>query len=157
MTMKCPLISLVWLLAVHLNAMADVTPNFSGTWQFSASESQNIGMMMDVKYTSTVTQTTQTLIVKDDSLYNGATQSRETRYDLSGAPAENESPMGEKARTVSHWDGTRLITIWTTTGAVAGTSATRTETRSLSADGKTLTVESSRGVKPPMVMLFHRK
>jgi hypothetical protein len=155
--MKCSFAFVLWLLAVHTCAFAQVPPNLSGTWVFSAGDSQNVGMMVDVQYTSTLTQTGKSLVVRDDSVYNGTTQSRQTSYDLTGASTSNESPMGEKAQTVSHWDGSRLITVWTTVGAVAGTTATRTETRSLSADGKTMTLESSRAAKPPMIMVFHRK
>jgi hypothetical protein len=155
--MKCSFAFVLWLLAVHTCAFAQVPPNLSGTWVFSAADSQNVGMMVDVQYTSTLTQTGKSLVVRDNSVYNGATQSRQTSYDLTGASTSNESPMGEKAQTASHWDCSRLITIWTTVGAVAGTTATRTETRSVSADGKTMTLESTRGAKPSMIMVFHRK
>jgi hypothetical protein len=155
--MKCPVTFVIWLVSIHLSALAQTPPNLAGTWVFSAADSQNVGMMVDVKYVSTVTQTDKVLIVRDDSVYNGVPQSRQNTFDLTGAPANNESPMGDKAQTVSHWDGSKLITVWTTVGAVAGTTATRTETRYVSADQKTLTVESTRGAKPPMVMVFHRK
>jgi hypothetical protein len=155
--MKCPSNFVIWLLAVHLNAFADSPPNFTGTWIFSAADSQNVGMMAALKYTATVTQTGKLLTVRDDSIYNGATQTRQNTFDLTGMPTTNDSPMGEKAQTVSHWDGAKLVTTWTTIGAVEGTSVTRTEIRSISLDGKTLTVESSRGAKPPMVLVFHQK
>jgi len=50
------------------------------------------------------------------------------------------------------------VTIWTSESAVAGgPKVVRTETRSLSSDGKTMTVESVRGSNPALVMVFEKK
>jgi hypothetical protein len=38
-----------------------------------------------------------------------------------------------------------------------GTTPTRTETRSLSPECKTMTIESVRGSSPPVVMVFDRR
>jgi hypothetical protein len=80
-----------------------------------------------------------------------------TTYDLSGKTVPNDSPMGDHSQTSSKWSGNKLVTIWESEGAVAGTKVIRTETRYLSEDGKTMFLESSRGNNPPMVIVFDRK
>jgi hypothetical protein len=66
--------------------------------------------------------------------------------------------MAGPSETVSKWDKANLVTIWTSESAVAGgPKVVRTETRSLSPDGKTMTVESVRGSTPAVVMVFDKK
>jgi hypothetical protein len=91
------------------------------------------------------------------STCQGKEQESKTHLDLTGSPATNESPMGGPNETVSKWDGNRLVTTWTGPSAVAGNNVVRTETRSLSAEGKVMTVESVRGSNPPLVMVFEKK
>ena len=54
-------------------------------------------------------------------------------------------------------DGSKLVTTWTSDSAVAGKKVVRTETRSISPDGKVMTVESVRGSNPPIVMVFEKQ
>ncbi len=143
--------------AVAFAAVAANPPDFSGTWVFNAGKSKNIGMMASAEYTSTITQNTKALTVNDVTVFSGQKQTHETRYDLSGATVPNDSPMGEKSQTSSHWAGNKLVTSWESEGAVAGTKVVRTETRYLSDDGKTLFLESARAGKEPMVIVFDRK
>lgn len=143
--------------AFALAAPGANTPDFSGKWVFNAVKSKNIGMMAGAEYTSTIRQSDKLLTVQDDTVFNGQKQSHETRYDLSGATVLNDSPMGEKAKTTSKWEGNKLVTSWETDGAIAGTKVVRTETRYLSDDGKTLFLESARAGKEPMVIVFDRK
>jgi hypothetical protein len=50
------------------------------------------------------------------------------------------------------------VSTWTSESAVAGgPKVVRIETRSLSADGKTMTVESVRGSNPAVAMVFEKK
>ena len=132
-------------------------PDFSGTWTLSPEKSKNIGMMSEMKMTQTIEQSSSLLDVTSDTTYQGNNQQTKTQYDLTGRPANNDSPMAGPSETVSKWDGDKLVTTWTSKGAVAGTQTVRTETRSLSPDGRTMTVESSRGSNPPVVMLFEKK
>jgi hypothetical protein len=142
---------------IILLLLATLTHDFSGTWEFNPSKSQNIGMMAQMKLISTVKQTKRELIVTDVSTFNGREQTNETRFDLSGKPVPNKNPMEAAAETVTKWDGNNLVTTWTSPGSIAGSISVRTETRSLSADGKTMTVESSRRKGPAMVMVYDRK
>ena len=143
------------LLAAALPILAQ--SDFFGSWEFNPSKSQNIGMMAQMKLLSTVKQTKQELIITSVSTFNGREQTNETRFDLTGKPVANKNPMEATAETVTKWDGNKLVTTWTSPGSIAGTNSVRTETRSLSADGRTMTVESSRGKGPAMVMVYDRK
>jgi hypothetical protein len=147
----------VLFLAIPFVTVAANPPDFSGTWVFNAGKSKNVGMMASAEYTSTITQTAKVLSVTDATVFNGQKQTHETRYDLTDATVSNDSPMGEKSQTSSHWSGNKLVTTWESEGAVAGTKVVRTETRYLSDDGKTLFLESARAGKEPMVIVFDRK
>jgi hypothetical protein len=131
--------------------------NFAGKWELSPTLSKNIGMMAQMKLVATVKQTHDELVIANASTFNGADQTSELRFDLTGKPVPNKNPMEATAETVSKWDGNNLVTTWTSAGSVAGTKSVRTETRSLSSDGRTMTVESKRGNAPAMVMVFERK
>jgi hypothetical protein len=132
-------------------------PDFSGTWTFNAEKSKNVGMMSDMKLTQTIEQSSTSLDVASDSTFQGSNQQMKTHYDLTGKAAPNDSPMAGPSETVSKWDGNRLVTTWTSKGAVAGTTSVRTETMFLSPDGKSMSLESVRGSNPPIVMVFDKK
>ena len=139
------------------SALAAPPADFSGTWTLNPSKSSNLGMMSSMQYESTITQSADTLTVRDKSTMMGKTQNQETRYALNGSEVPNTSYMGDPARTVTHWDGRKLVTVWTSEGAVAGTTKQRTETRSLSDDGGTMLVESMSTGRSPIVFAFERK
>jgi hypothetical protein len=138
-------------------ALAAKTPDFSGKWIFNPEKSKNIGMMSQMKMTQTIDQSSTSLDVISDTTFQGSDQQMKTHFDLTGKPATNDSPMAGPSETVSKWDGDKIITTWTSKGAVDGTKTVRTETRSLSADGKTMTVESVRGSNAPVVIVFDKK
>jgi hypothetical protein len=132
-------------------------PTLAGTWIFKAEKSRGVGMMSAVAITAAITQTGPLLKIHQTSLSQGRQEVHDNTYDTGGDPKANESPMGDASSTVSHWENDKLITTWTAPGAVAGTTVVRTETRSVSADGKTMTVEWSRDGKTSMVMVFDRQ
>jgi hypothetical protein len=150
-------ITVLAALALALAAPIFAQQDFSGKWELNASKSQNIGMMAEMKLLATLKQTQQELIIGNASTFNGREQTNEVRLDLTGKPVPNKNPMEATAETVTKWDGNKLVTTWTSPGSVAGSTSVRTETRYLSADGRTMTVESSRGKGPAMVMTFDRK
>lgn len=139
-------------------ALAQKTTNFSGSWQFSPEKSKNVGMMAQMKMALTIQQSDPSLDITTRTTFQGRDEDNKIHYDLTGKPATNELPMGGPSETVSKWDGSKLVTTWTGESAVAGgPKVVRTETRSLSPDGKTMTVESARGSNPPVVMIFDKK
>lgn len=139
---------------------ADAVPNFSGTWKFNAAKGENLGMMAAIQQTITITQDAKKLVAKETSDMQGQKSSREVTYDLTGASVKNEAAMGGAADTVAKWDAGRLVVTWTSPGSVAGSVNTRTETRSLSADGKTMSVTSVRSggtATKPVTMVYDRQ
>jgi hypothetical protein len=136
---------------------AQKPPNFSGTWVLSTAKSRNLGMMAALKDTVTISQTFRELTVLDKSSFQGQENTREIRYDLTGKTVSNDGPMGDHNETVARWAGDKLVTTWTKEGAVAGTKSVMTETRSVSLDGKTMTLESVRGENAPIVMVFEKQ
>jgi hypothetical protein len=139
-------------------AFAAEHANFSGSWEFNAEKSNNVGMMSQMKMIQTIEQSETVLDVHTHATFQGKDDDSKTHYDLTGKPASNESPMGGPAETVTKWQAGKLVTTWTSESAVAGgPKVVRNETRSLSADGKTMTVESVRGSSPALVMVFEKK
>ena len=154
--MKLRVLALICLVAVA--AFAAKRPDFAGSWEFNAAKGTNIGMMTQVKMSQAIQQTDSSLDVLSHSTFQGSDQDLKTHYDLTGKPVANESPMAGPSETTSKWDGDKLVTSWTSESAVAGgEKVVRIETRSLSADGKTMTMESVRGSTPPVVMVFDKK
>ncbi|MGI8741402.1 MAG: hypothetical protein ACR2NN_02305 [Bryobacteraceae bacterium] len=147
----------VLLVAAQLAMPVLAQQSFSGKWEFDASQSKNVGMMAQMKLTATVKQTRDEITIANVSIFDGKEQTSELRFDLTGKPVPNQDPMGATAETITKWDGNRLVTTWTSPGSVAGTKSVRTETRSLSDDGRTMTVESKRGQSPAMAMLYQRR
>jgi hypothetical protein len=150
--MKTVLMSVLLLVAA-----AEKKPDFTGTWEFDAKQSTNVAMMSTMQLTETIEQSATTFVEHGRTVFNGQEQKRDVTYDLGAKPTPNQSPMGDPSTTVTTWDGSSLVTTWTSSGAVAGTTVTRVETRTLSADGKIMTVESRRGSNPPVTMVFARK
>lgn len=139
-------------------AFAQKRSDFSGAWELNPAKSKNIGMMAQMKMTQTIQQTDSALEIAIHTTYQGRDDDNQTQFDLTGKPANNQLPMAGPSETVSKWDKANLVTIWTSESAVAGgPKVVRTETRSLSPDGKTMTVESVRGSTPAVVMVFDKK
>jgi hypothetical protein len=150
------LISVLCLMT--MSAFAAKSSDFTGPWLFNPEKSKNIGMMAQMKMVQTIEQSDSSLDVTTHTTFQGRDEDSKTHLDLTGKPATNESPMGGPSETVSKWDGGKLITTWTSESAVAGgPKIVRVETRSLSADGRTMTVESVRGSNPAIVMVFEKK
>lgn len=148
------------LLGVCLFAMGAVaakSPDFSGVWELNPQKSENIGMMAQAKMTVRAQQTESSLDLQMQVNFQGNVNESKIHYDLSGKPAANEYPMSGPSETVSKWEGDKLLTTWTSQGAVAGSKVVRRETRSLSSDGNAMRVETVRGDNPAVVMVFDKK
>jgi hypothetical protein len=156
MKVKLP-IAVLCLMTMSAFAVTKRT-DCSGSWQFNPEKSKNIGMMAQMKMTQTIEQSDSSLDVTTHTTFQGRDEDSKTHLDLTGKPATNESPMGGPSETVSKWNGGKLVTTWTSESAVAGgPKVVRIETRSVTADGKTMTVESIRGSNPVIVMVFEKK
>ncbi|MBA3963648.1 MAG: hypothetical protein H0X40_17360 [Chthoniobacterales bacterium] len=142
---------------VSLSLFAAEPPDFSGTWEFNAEKSKNVGMMSQMKMTATVQQTATAVDITTHSNFMGKDSEGKTHFDLTGAPTTNDAPMGGPNETISKWDGNKLVTTWKGQSAVAGQTVVRTETRSVTADGREMIVESVRGSTPALVMVYEKK
>lgn len=131
--------------------------DFSGTWKLNTDKGENLGMVKAVTETVTIRQTPAEIVMEFTSKFMLQTTKRQVRYDLAGAPVPNEGAMGDKATTTAAWADGKLVVTWAAEGAIPGTQNIKTETRSLSADGKTMTVTNERKGKPAMVMVYDRQ
>lgn len=140
-------------------SLAAGAPNFSGTWKFNAAKGENLGMMASIQQTITIAQTEKGMTLQEASDLQGQKSSREVKYDLTGGTVKNAAAMGGSSDTVAKWDGPKLVVVWTSPGSVAGTTSTRAETRSLSADGKVMTVVTLRSGAnaKPVTMVYDRQ
>ena len=145
---------LAMLIVMSAVAAGAAPANFSGTWKFDSTQSKNVGMMAQAAIDTVITQSKFEVVVDDTSTFNGQKDTQHTVYDLRGKPVANTSMMAGQATTRSHWEGARLITIWESPGAIAGTTNTRIEIRYLATDGKTMYVESARPGKEPMIIVY---
>ena len=148
----------IFVVAIVSAAMLHAeTTNFSGKWTLNTAKSKNLGMMSTLEDTLTISQTVTELVITDTSAFMGQQNTRQLRYSLEGKTTVNEGPMGDRNDTISKWVDGKLVSSWTRDGAVAGTKSVMTETRSLSADGKTMSVKSARGTAAPLVMVFEKR
>lgn len=153
MKLKLPIL----ILGLSTLAMAAKATNFAGTWRFAVAKSKNVGMMAEMKITQTIEQSASSIDVTTHTNFQGRDEDSKKHFDLTGKEVTNPAPMGGTAQTVSKWNGGKLITTWTSDSPIAGgPKVVRTETWSLSQDGKLLTVESVRGSNPPLVMIFEK-
>ena len=118
----------------------------------------DLGMVKAVSETVAAKQTPEKLTLDFSTTFMMKTSHRQVNYDLTGKTSiPNEGPMGDKAETLAKWDGNRLVVTWTAEGAVAGTKTVKTEIRTLSADGRTMTVRTERAGKDPMELVYEKK
>jgi len=138
-------------------AHAQGLPDFSGTWVLDTSKGQNLGMVAAIQETLHIEQSETTLSVRHVAVFQGRESQRLVSYDLRGEAVTNEAAMGEVSETITSIVGEELMTTWTTEGAIAGTTTTRTETRALGEGGQLMTVTTVRGDNPPMVMVYKKR
>jgi hypothetical protein len=125
-------------------ALAQAKPDFSGAWKLNAEKSDPMGggggggggMMRDAVTTITQTATELTLVTKFGE------NSRTAAYKLDGTESVNPGMRGGESKTKAKWDGATLVLehVRNMSGPNGDMQVTSKEVRSLSADGKTMTV-----------------
>jgi len=126
-------------------AMAQ-TPDFSGTWKINMIKSDappqgRGGRQMDMSNMMlTISQTAETITIAQ----SGTGQERSTTYYLDGRESTNRAQRGEMT-SKSTWDGDKLVTEGSSTfeGPNGQMTMTMKEVRTLSKDGKTMTVTTT--------------
>lgn len=146
----------LFFIAFSPMAVAEVPIDFSGTWKLNTDKGENLGMMKAVKETIVATQSDDQILFAMTDVFAGMTTERTVTYDLNGKTMQNKAAMGAESETVTSWKDDRLVTTWTSEGAIFGTKKVRTETRWLSPDGDELFVSMVRGDNPPIVFVFDK-
>ena len=126
-------------------ARAQSKADFSGTWTLNAEKSDpppqgrgGGGGMAGAPVT--IKQTGSMLTIDSQGRGGPVTMN----YKLDGSESTNQVQGrggATEAKSKAHWDGAKLVI--ETTREVGGNTVTTTETRSLSADGREMTVETS--------------
>jgi hypothetical protein len=126
--MKSVLLAAMVLALATWDVQAQARPDFSGTWVLDAAKSDQGAAGRGPAGPVVIKQTATEITV-------GAIT---VKFD--GTPAEFQGRGGATQKVTAKWDGNRLVS--TITGDFLGQAYTTTQTRSLSADGKVMTVEN---------------
>ena len=147
-------IATMLLLYVAITLGQDAKPNFAGEWTLDREKSEmgeprpggggggrGRGMGMG---SFSITQDGDSLVLKRKVEFQGEERTFESRHTTDGKENMNEGFRGSSVKSKTHWDGAKLVTE-SVMETPNGTRETK-EVRSLSADGKTMTVEmTSKG------------
>ena len=144
------------LLFVAVALAQDTKPNFAGEWALDREKSEmgeprpggsgggrGRGMGMGMGSFS-ITHDGDALVVKRKFEFQGEERTFESRHTTDGKENVNEGFRGSSVKSKTHWEGAKLVTE-SVMETPNGTRETK-EVRSLSADGRTMTVEvTSKG------------
>lgn len=126
--------------ALH-TAVGQAKPNFSGTWKINTEKSDPMmggggggGGMGMMAAPITITQTETELVVERTM----GEQVVKSTYYLDGRESTNPGMRGSESKSKARWEGTSLVI--ETTSVMGENTVTSKEVRTLSEDGKTMTV-----------------
>ena len=143
--------TMMLLLCVAVGFGQDTKPNFTGDWTLDREKSEmgepgpggggrgrgrGIGMG-----SFSITHDVDVLVVKRKVEFQGEERTFESRHTTDGKENVNEGFRGNSIKSKTRWEGTKLATE-SVMETPNGTRETK-EVRSLSADGKTMTVETT--------------
>ena len=145
---RTPALSLLMILAVAAIAFAQGTTDFSGTWVLDPDKSEmgqlRPGGRRAPMHTVTlvIKQTRDTLTIQRSMGKNQEV----AVFKLDGSESVNKLPSGNEARTVMKWSGAALVGKTTTKmgNAEGGATVEMNEVRSLSPDGRVMTLSITR-------------
>ena len=150
-------IATMLLLYVAITLGQDAKPNFAGEWTLDREKSEmgeprpgggggggrGRGMGMGMGSFS-ITHDGDALVVKRKVEFQGEQRTFESHYTADGKENVNEGFRGSSVKSKTHWEAAKLVTE-SVMETPNGTRETK-EVRSLSADGRTMTVEvTSKG------------
>lgn len=142
--MRTALLTLAAAAALAASAGAQAKANFSGTWTLNVEKSDpplqgpGGGRQMATPGPQTLTQTADKLVIE----IKGTETTRTLTYLLDGKESTNPGMPGAETKSTAKWEGESLVIASTTSmsGPNGDVTITAKEVRSLSADGKTMTV-----------------
>ena len=136
------------LVCLHVGWAQDQRPDFSGTWKLDKEKSdvgaeERNGRFRGGMFDSLVIEhkDPELIIKRKMNLPSGEERTTQSKYTTDGKDNTNEGFRGMTSKSKTHWEGDKLVTE-STRETPRGTIETK-EVRSLSADGKTMTVEST--------------
>ena len=153
-----PVLALLLLFTGLAPALAADPPSFAGTWVLNTKKGENLGMMSAVKETVKIAQTPQKLTIESSAGFMGTTTRAHGHLRPRRQGRQQRGPDGQPRR--HRGEVGRQASSWSRGPSPARSPAARSEkveTRELSADGKTMSVTTTRGTKPPMVMVYERQ
>lgn len=132
-------------LAAH-TAVGQAAPNFSGTWKLNVEKSDPAtgggggggGGGAGMSGPLTITQTATELVTEQTF----GDQVRKATYYLDGKESTNPGMRGGESKSKARWDGKSLVI--ETNSMMGETAVTTKVVRTLSEDGKTMTVVTTR-------------
>ena len=139
--MKRAMVFIIFMtLAFSLSAFALGKPDFSGTWTLDTAKS-DMGHGRSAPAAAKVT-----IVIKQTPAFlattrNGGKDPETATHKLDGSESINKSPSGQDIRSTNRWEGATLVTK-SVMSTEQGT-AESTFVRSLSADGKVMTIETT--------------
>ena len=145
--MRTAVLSLATLAVLATTVGAQAKPDFSGTWKRNAEKSDAMGMgggggggagAAMATATTVITQTADKLTLE----IKMGEMSRSLSYSLDGKESVNPGMRGGETKSIAKWDGANLVI--ESTAVMGERTINSKEVRSLSADGKTMTVTTTR-------------
>ena len=131
----------ILVFAVTSYSLAVGTPDFSGTWILDTEKSDlgfRAGNASMQKVTLVIKQTATTLSVERKL----ANQDETAVFKLDGTESINKAPSGKDIKSTSSWVGSTLVT--KSTMEMGNMTAQTTDVRSVSSDGKVMTIQVTR-------------
>lgn len=125
-------------------AVGQAAPNFSGTWKLNVEKSDPAGNMGGggggggMSAPLTITQTATELVTEQTF----GDQVRKATYYLDGRESTNPGMRGGESKSKARWDGQSLVI--ETTSMMGENAVTTKVVRTLSEDGKMMTVVTTR-------------
>ena len=141
--MKRAIVFIIFItLAFSGAAFALGKPDFSGMW----TSDEAVRGLAGAKITVVIKQTPTVITITTKM----GKRSETVIQKLDGSESINRSTTGPETRSTSHWEGSKLVTKSTT--SIGKGTAESTFARSLSADGKVMTIETnSNGSKKKFI------
>ena len=148
--MRTSLLTLTALATLAASAGAQAKTDFSGTWKRNAEKSDPMGgpggggggggMMANATWTITQAADKITIALQAGEM------NRTSTYSLDGKESVNPGMRGAEVKSTAKWEGASLVieSTQTMSGPNGDMTITSKEVRTLSEDGKTMTVVTTR-------------
>jgi hypothetical protein len=139
--MRRVVLALVLALLIPCLAAAQAEPDFSGTWALDAAKS-DMGMGRAATAMRTVTLVIRQTKTRVFIERRTGDRPEIAVYNLDGSESVNQLPNGGEVKSTTTWAGATLVT--KSVMATGGVTVETSDVRSLSANGKVMTLDGTR-------------